>query len=336
MAPTEPPSAPELVFYDWEEDIPQSVIDAFTAEFQIKVTYLTYETSEEGAQNIRDGKVYDVVVMENHYVAVLAAEKLLAEINYSRVPNFDHILPGFRDLIYDPGIFFSVPFNWGTTALVVRSDLIDPPVTRWADLWDTRFSGRIGLWKMKREVIGFTLKSLGYSANSEDLAQIEEAGRRLMALAPSVRFIDDSESVTSAPLLLSGDIVIAHGYAYDALTARAENPAISYVLPEEGPLLWGDNFVIPANSPNKDIAELFINFLLRPEVAAQIARANTYATANADAIALLDDTLRNDPVIYPPGEDLARAEVLLPLDPKVEAVYDRIWAEFVAAVEANP
>ena len=328
-APT-PPLAKELILYNWAGYMPQPVLDAFTAEFGVKVTYEVYETPEQAVENIQAGQAYYVVVMGNEMIPALMADGLLAEIDYRNVPNFKNISANFRDLSYDPGNRHSVPFNWGTTGLLVRSDLVAEPVTRWADLWDERYAGKVAVWPIESELIPIALKSLGYSVNSENPAELEAALERLLELKKNVFFWDlDAPSIV--PPLLSGEAVIADGWAYDALTGRDENEAIVYVLPAEGTILWGDNFVIPANSPNKRTAELFLNFLLRPEISAQIANELYYANANEAARALIDPDVLNDPLVFPPEDALRNAEILLPLSPEGQALHDDIWARFMAA-----
>jgi spermidine/putrescine transport system substrate-binding protein len=171
-APTPPPLADELILYDWPEDYPQSVLDAFSAEYGAKVTYLTYESQEEAAANIRAGQVYDVVVMENQLVPALIADGLLAEIDFRNVPNFKNISPNFRDLASDPNNRHTIPFTWGTSGLVIRTDLVETPPTRWTDLWETGLPDKVVMWNLQRYLIGIALKSLGYSINSEDPVEL--------------------------------------------------------------------------------------------------------------------------------------------------------------------
>jgi spermidine/putrescine transport system substrate-binding protein len=330
--PQPPRLAEALVLYNWAEYMPQSVLDAFTAEYGVKVNTVVYETQEEAVDHIRAGEVYDVVVMGNEFIPTLAADGLLAEINYSNVSNFKNISANFRDLAYDPGNRHSVPFHWGTSGLVVRSDLIDQPVSRWRDLWDERYAGKVAVWGIPRDLIGIALKSLGYSTNSEDPYALEAALDRLVALKSRVQFID-LESASVTPYLESGNVVVAVGWAYDALTGREANPAISYVLPEEGALLWGDNFVIPANSRNRYTAELFLNFLLRPKISAQIVNESYYPVPNAAAQPLIDPHILADPIVYPWNSDLRNAEVMLPLSDSGEKLYADIWQRFLAAGE---
>jgi spermidine/putrescine transport system substrate-binding protein len=319
--------ADELVFYNWGDYMPQSVLDAFTAEYGVKINYLTYDSMEEAVAQVRAGQHYDVVVLEYDLIAPLVADGLLAEIDFQNVPNFKNISNNFRDLAFDPGNKHSIPYGYGTTGLVVRSDLVKAPVTRWADLWDPRYAGKIAARALPAELIGVALKSLGYPLNSEDPQQLEAALQHLLILNP---ILVDDETDKAIPVLLSGEAVIMVGWADDALQARQQNQAISYVLPEEGTLLWGDTFVIPANSPRKYTAEHFLNFLLRPEVSAQIVNENHYAIANEAAYALIDPEIINNPIVFPPGEVIKKADWYLPLSPAGEKLYADIWERFMA------
>lgn len=327
--PTPIPLAKELVFYDWEGDMPQSILDAFTEEYGVKINYLVYESQEEAIANIQAGQIYDVVVMESRFIPMLVKDNLLAELDQTNISNSKNLSANFRDLAYDPGNHYSIPYNWGTTGLVVRSDLVDEPVTRWSDLWDPRYAGKVGLWMgQRREVISLTLKSLGFSANTEDPAELEAALARLLELKSHVLTLEDFDPYTSVGVLTSGQAVITMGYASDFLDGIEQNPAIKYVLPKEGALLWNDTFMIPANSPNQYTAELFLNFLMRPDINAKIVNENLYASPNEAAYPFIEPDIMNNPVIFPPNAELVNAELILPLTADGQKLYDAIWERF--------
>ncbi|MBE7555052.1 MAG: spermidine/putrescine ABC transporter substrate-binding protein [Anaerolineales bacterium] len=329
--PTPPKLVEELIFYNWEDDMPQAVLDAFTTEYGVKVTYLTYDTSEEATANIKSGQVaYDIAVIEHDYVPSLVADGLLAQVNYRHVLNFKNISPNFRDLTFDPNNKHLIPYTWGSTGLIIRSDLVEKPVTRWADLWAKRYAGRIAVRPEPSELITIALKSLGYRVNTEDPAALEAALQHLLELKPSLTFVE-TETEGALAGLLSGEAVILVGWPGDALAAQSRNPAITYVLPEEGTFLWGDGFVISANSPNKDTAELFLNFLLRPEINAQIVNEYHYATANEAAYPFINPDIRNNPIVFPPIEDIEKGEWYLPLSPDGQKLYDQVWQHFMNA-----
>ncbi len=326
---TPPTLADELVFYDWSGDKIETVFDAFTQEYGVKITYVTFESTEEAVENIAAGQVVDVAVIENQFIPSLIDQGLLAEVDFRNVPNFKNISANFRDLAYDPKNKHTIPYTWGTTGLVVRGDLADEPITRWADMWNPHYAGKVANWAVTpRYTLGAALRSLGYSVNSEDPAELEQALGRLRELkSNSIWITDDMHSV--APLLVSGEAVMALGWSEDVWLAQAENENIVYVLPEEGTILWGDNFVIPANSPNKYTAELFLNFLLRPQISAQIVNGNYYPMANEAAREFIDPEILNDPVVYPTNDEMKNATLLLPLSSAGQELYNEIWAQFL-------
>jgi len=323
---------PELSLRNWGGDISQEILDAFEDEYGVHVTYLPYESQEEVVDQIRAGKAYDVVVLENQLIPALVAEGLLAEIDYRNVPNFKNISANFRDLAYDPQNVHAIPYSWGTTGLVVRADLLAHPVTRWSDLWRPHYAGQLLGWPLSRYMIGIALKSLGYSLNSENPADLEDAAAHLITLKPHIT-LREWEPAVAAPYLVSGEILIAVGQADDVIEGQRQNPAIVYVLPEEGGILWGDNFVIPANAQHKEAAEKLINFLLRPEISAQIINETYYWLPNDAALPLVDPEIRDNPAIFPPSEALRNAEILLPLSPEGAALYAQVWERFLAAGE---
>lgn len=322
----------EIVFYDWGDDIPADVLAAFTKEFGITVRYEIYNAQEEVTEKMRTGQVVDVAVLDSQYIPALIRAGMLYKIDYRNVPNFRNVSASFRDLIYDPGNNYSIPYSWGTTGLVVREDLAQGPVTSWNDLWQQDQAGKVMIWNgVQRQMMGIALKSLGYSANSDNPVELEAATARLIALRPNAIFGEDNPATqeTSAPSLLSGEVVMAVGWATDVIKARETNSAIRYVLPKEGALLWGDNFVISASSNHKKAAEAFLNFILRPEISAQITNYNGYPTANENARALVDPAIRNDPVAYPSQEEIKKAEIILPIGPAAEELYNRLWEKFM-------
>lgn len=324
------PLASSLTLHNWDGGMPQSILDAFTAEYGVAIEYLPYAVYEEAQRNLEAGTPIDVLFVGTDVIAQTLNQGLLAELDLSNIPNLRNISVNFRDLSFDPGNRHSIPLGWGTTGLVVRTDLFGRPVTSWRDLWAGE-TGQIGIWDDRRSLIGLTLRSLGYSANSQNPAELEAALERMLDLRPRALFMEQFDPWTSAGEMDSGRIVIALGWAYDGLAGRDLNPSIEYVIPREGTLLWLENMVIPANSPNKTTAELFINFMLRPEIAAQYVNETYYAVANEAAKAFVDPAILNDPVVYPTADLLVNAELMLPLSPEALLLYDSVWDRFLAA-----
>lgn len=329
-----PTLAKSIRFHSWVADVPQEILDRFTAETGVAVEFITYESQDEAMSNLRNGEIFDVVVLNNEYVAVAISENRLAELDYSQLTNFRNISVNFRDLVYDPQNRHSVPYNWGTFGIVVNPEKVTTPITKWADLWNEEFSGKLVIWNGTRTTLGFVLKTLGYDPNTTNLDELAEAEAKLMELRPSVlSFVGASADVV--PLLTTGEGAIAAGYVGDIFAARSEGITLEYILPEEGTLLWGDNFVIPVNSANAYTAHIFVNFLLQPESAATILEYNYYSSPNEGVAPLVAEELGNDPLIFPPNDVLRDASLLLALPTDIEARYSAIWDAFVAG-ETTP
>lgn len=324
--PVIPPE--EIIFYDWPGEPIINVFDEFTAEYGIRVQYVEYESQEEALDQVRAGESYDIVVMDNEFIPTMVREGLLAEIDYRNIPNFNNISANFRDLTYDPKNAHSVPYSWGSTGLIVRTDLVKRPVTQWGDLWDPEFAGKVILWESTpRYTLGIALASLGYSVNSENMVELEEALDKLRELKSGAIWMTDEE--TSADHMASGEGVIAMGWAYDYWAGLDQGAELEFITPREGLILWGDNFVIPSTSKNKQAAELLLNFILRPKVSAQIVNEINYPMANEAASPYIDREILFDPVIFPSSVAMSKAEILLPLSIQGEALYAEIWKRFL-------
>jgi spermidine/putrescine transport system substrate-binding protein len=276
--------------------------------------------------------MYDIIILEHDLLPELLAQNQLAKIDYSRVPNFKNIWANFRDLNHDPGNLHSIPFTWGSTFIIYRPELVSKPITRWADLWELGKDSKIAVRDEERGVIGMALKALGYSINTNDPAQLAAAKQKLAQINNNLILVDSS-SAEAMSALVSGQVVAMVGWSGDMVFARANQLPVTYAFPQEGLMLWGDNFVIPANSPNKATAELYLNFLLRPEVNATIVNQTYYATANEAAREFIDPEIINNPTIFPPLNNLKNAEVFLPLDEETGQRYKQIWQELKASLQ---
>jgi spermidine/putrescine transport system substrate-binding protein len=311
--------------------MPRSVLDAFTAKHGVKVRYVTFGSQEEAVETIEAGKlVWDVAVIETEYLTRLIQKGLLAEIEPQSLPNFKNVSANFRDLAADPRNRHSVPYHFGVTGLLVRTDLVGDSVKRWADLWRPGLAGKIGVRDSRREVLGFTLVSLGYSFNSENPSELEAALKRLRELKKPL-IVVEVEAAKAVPRLLSGEITVLQAWAEDYAVAVEQNKAVRFVIPEEGCTLWGDHFVVSARTANKPAAASFLNFLLEPEVSARLVNEKKYANANEAALPLVMPEIRSDPVVYPPAEQLARGHYYSTLSEKGEQLYADVWNRFKAA-----
>ncbi len=320
----------ELVFLNWENDVPVAVLEQFEQEQGIRVIYRTYDSLEEAVGMIRSGERVDVANLDVRYIPALKESGWLLPLRQDRLPNYRYISPDFRFLAFDPENHYSIPYNWGVMGLLARTDLLSRPVTRWNDLWDETLSPQVALYRGEmRELVGIALKSLGYSVNTEDPAELEQAFQHLAELKRRAVFVEDLGLTTPLDLLLEGETPLAMAFAYDWVEADQRTTDVSMVIPEEGTLLWYESFVIPQSCADRDAAELFLNFLMRPEIAAEIVNFNHYATPNLAAWKHISPEILQNPLIFPNNEILERAEMILPLSSQGEKLYQELWQRYI-------
>ncbi|MBU1190316.1 MAG: extracellular solute-binding protein [Gammaproteobacteria bacterium] len=315
----------KVVVYNWAEYIPEGVLEQFTEKTGIKVEYSTYDNNETmyAKLKLQNGKGYDIVVPSTYLVSRMRKEGLIQPIDHARLTNYKHLDPDLLDKPYDPGNQYSIPYLWGSTAIGVNSDDIDPAsITGWADLWDEQWRGKLLLIDDMREVFHMAYKINGVSTNTTDPAQIEQAYEKLKTLMPNVLVFN-----ADAPRepFLAGDVSLGMLWSGEASMAQEENAAIEYVYPSEGAGFWIDNFVIPAGAENVENAHKFLDFMLRPEVAKQAVEEIGYATPNLTARDLLDEETRNNPIIFPSADVVKAGEFQEDIGEEANALMNDYW-----------
>lgn len=322
----------ELHLYNWSEYIAPQVLADFEAEYGIHVVEDTFASNEELLAKIQSGAGgYDVIVPSDYMVKIMIDLGLLAELDHANLTNLGNLDPFFANPPYDPGLVHCVPYLWGTTGIGYNTEVFAEPPDSWAYLFDpelaAQYAGRMTMLNDEREAFAAALKYLGYSLNTTNEAELIQA-RDLLIQQKAWVYAYESEQYED--LLSSDEIVIAHGWSGDFFMMAAEDERIWYAIPREGGVIWADNLCIPASSRNKEAAELFINFLLRPEVAAANSNYAWYASPNAAAAEFIDAAILQDPAIYPPPEVMARLEWLQDVG-EATPLYSRYWTEVKAA-----
>jgi spermidine/putrescine-binding protein len=321
----------ELNLYGWSEYVPQTLLDKFTEETGINVNYDAYSSNEELMAKLQAGASgYDVIIPSDYTVSILMAQGLLDEIDLAQIPNFANIDPQLQNPGFDPGNKYTVPYQWGTTGLVVDTEKVTQPISKWAQLWDPAFKERVVMLDDEREVLGTVLMTLGYDKNSTDPAQLEEAKQKLIELMPNIRLFDSDSPKTA---LLAGEVWLGLTWNGEASLAHMENPAIQYICPEEGCGFWLDNLAIPKNAPHKDAALKFMNFVLDPANSLLITKEFPYSNPNIKALELLKS---QDAAAYeaymsfagtnPPPDVMQRAKPTLDIG-EATTLWDQIWTE---------
>ena len=324
-----------LFIYNWEDYLHPRIIAAFEREFGVKVTYDTFPSNEHLLAKLQAGGArYDVVFPTHNFLQIYIAQGLLAPLNHDHIPLLSHLLPRFRNNPVDPGNTYGVPYSWGTTALAhnARDTKDDPHLGSWALLFDSgpqRYSGKLGMTDEREEVIAAALQYLGYNPNSRDANQLRQAGAVLQRLKPHIKAFYPGVEIRKA--LITEDLVVAHSWSGETVKAQQSNATVAWSLPKEGATGWFDVMAIPKVAPHKFTAEVFINYMLRPEVAADNAATTGYAIANQVAMErYVAPNVARNPAIYPPDDLLARVTFLEVIPDELLPVYEEIWLRILA------
>jgi spermidine/putrescine transport system substrate-binding protein len=317
-------AAEKLFVYNWTEYIPDEVLQLFTKETGIKIIYATYESNESMYAKLKliEGDGYDLVFPSTYFISKMIKEDMLQPLDHARIPNLKDLDTTLLNREYDPGNRYSLPYMWGSTGIGVNIDLIPAgSVTSWKDLWKEEFGGQLLLQDDMREVFHMALRIKGYSSNSRNPEEIREAFELLEELMPRVLLFN-----SDSPRLpyLAGEVSIGMIWNGEAWMAREENQAISYVYPSEGANFWVDSFAIPKGAKNIDNAHIFINFMLRPDIAALCVEENGFATPVKTALPLLSEEVRSSEIIFPPARIIDSGEFQTDVG-KALVVYQQYW-----------
>ena len=320
----------EVVVYNWGEYINEDVIEMFEEEYDIKVVYDTFTENEDMYPLISIGEVnYDVVCPSDYMINRMIQEDLLAELNYDNIPNIKNIDPAYLKSAeeFDPGNKYSVPYCWGTVGILYNKTMVEEPVTSWSAIFDEKYAKEILMIDSVRDGMGIALKYLGYSMNTLEEAQLEEAKQLLIAQRPFVQgyFVDEVRNK-----MIGGEAALGVIYSGEAISTQRENEDLVYVVPDEGSNVWIDGWVIPKNADNKENAEKWINFMCREDIALMNFEEITYSTPNSAARELIEDAdIKNSTVAFPDEATLERCETFKYLG-ETEEVYLKKWNEMKA------
>lgn len=316
-----------ITVYNWGEYIDPELLKQFEEETGYKVIYETFDSNEGMMAKIEQGgTAYDISVPSEYMVEMMVEKDLLLPIDYSKIPNIQHIDPYFLNLPFDPGNTYSLPYFWGTVGIAFNPTLLEGQTFEsWDNLWDPSLKQRVILVDGARETVGMALNSLGYSLNSTNPNELRQAVDKLKTLKSNVKAVIGDE-VTQ--LMINNEAAISLTWSGQAADMMYENEDIDYIVPGEGSNLWFDNIVIPKTSKNIDGAHAFINFMLDPDVAAQNADYVGYSTPNQSALDLMDPEVVADERFYPNKETRNELEVYKNLGLELLGIYNELFLEF--------
>jgi putrescine transport system substrate-binding protein len=332
--------------YNWSDYIEAGVLAAFTAETAIKVRYDTFDSNDTLETKLLAGKSgYDVVVPTAYFLERQIKAGVFQKLDRSKLPNLAHAWPAIarRLAAYDPGNLYAVNYMWGTTGIGYNvknaRDALggNVPLEEAMSSWDTVFKPE-NLAKFKNcgvymldspdDVLTAALHYLGLNPNTKSEAELEKGARLMTQLRPSVRKFHSSEYIDA---LAAGRICLVVGWSGDIKQAQKRaaeakgGVEIRYAIPKGGAQMWFDNFAIPRDAKNVAEAHEFINYMLRPDVAAKNTNYLAYPNGNLASHALIDPAILNDRTIYPDEQVMKGLYTITSHDPRTQRLINRMW-----------
>jgi spermidine/putrescine transport system substrate-binding protein len=317
-----------LHLYTWADYVKPELLQRFEAEQGCRVVVDTFDSNESMYAKLKAGAGgYDVITPSSYMVSVMHGQGMLRDLDHVRLPNLANVDREYLELALDPGMRFSVPYMLTTTGLGYLKSRVDFFEPTWAMFDRTDLAGRMTMLDDMRETLGAGLKSLGYSLNTTDPAQLEQARDVVIRWKRNLAKLENEQYKTG---VASGEFVLVHGYSGDLFQVQAENEDIAFAVPREGTSLSCDDLVIPADARELELAHAFVNFLHDPRVAAENTDFIQYLCPNAASYPLLSEEIRSNPAIFLGPELRAKCEVIADLG-EHNALYSRTWDQVKAA-----
>lgn len=313
-----------LNVYTWAGVIPGYIIQQFEKESGIKVNFSTYDSNEIMYAKLRAGKNpgYDIVEPSSYYIDRMRRQHMLEKLDKTKLTHFKNLNPDFLDKSYDPQNNYSIPFTWGVTGIFINTDYFAPnSVHRWSDLWSAKYADELLMLDDSREVFSIALYTLNLSGNNTNPEHIKQAYLKLKTLIPNIKIFNSS----TISVLIDEDATIGMVWNGDLFKAKKENPHLDFIYPQDGFVIWVDNFAIPKDAPHQENAYKFLNFMLRADVAKSVALDNNFPTPNLAAQKMLPADIRSSPIVYPSHEVLRRGEFQTDVPDSALALYEKYW-----------
>lgn len=327
--------------YNWSDYIDESILSDFTGETGIRVVYDVFDSNELlETKLLAGGTGYDVVVPSAEFLGRQIQAGVFQPLDKSKLPNLENAWDDIeqRVAVYDPDNTYSVNYMWGTTGIgynerKIKERMPDAPVDSWAMVFDPNVVSKfadcgVHVLDAPSELFPAALNYLGLDPDTRNPDDIAKAEELLKSVRPHVQKFHSSEYINA---LANGDICLAVGFSGDVLQARdraqetGQGVEIRYVIPKEGALMWFDQMAIPADAPHVEEAHAFINYILRPEVAAKASNFVNYANGNKASQPLLDKSVLEDPAIYPDEATVQKLYTKQPYDARTQRLITRAW-----------
>ena len=299
---------PKLNFYNWDTYIGETTLADFQKASGIDVNMSLFATNDELFAKLRAGNPgFDVIVPGSEFVQRMIQAKLLEPLDHAKIPNIKNVAPDFiKDAPYDPGRKFSMPYTWLVIGIGYRKSKVKEVPDSWKYLFDSdEYKGRIAVMSDASELFRNCFKYLGKSINDDSPELIKQAEAMLIKQKPNIKSFHEDNG---QDLLLSGEVDVVMEYNGDIAQVMTEDDDLNFVVPKEGAMKQSDTLAIPKGAPHPENALKFINFILDAKVGAAISETIKYPSPNAAAVALMPASYKDNPVIFPPAEIMAKCE----------------------------
>lgn len=316
-----------LNVFTWEGYLDEVTLAGFTEATGIQVNISVFDSNDAMLMKLQSngGSDYDIVIASDYVLSAARKEGLLLALDREKLTNWDNLNPQYLNQYFDPDNVYSVPYTVGSPMIVYDPEQVEGEITSFSDLWDPQFEDSLWLLDDARVQLGAVLRSLGYSYNTTDEAQLQEAAEKLNAIKPNVRVLNYDMSYD---YFAAGEVKAAYMFTPFVYLTMLDNPNLVAVFPEEGIGFGIDSMVIPVNAPHPENAHAFLNYYLQAEVAKTVAESQFYITPNQAAEALLDpEYLACAPFNIP--EDLLATKEYVEDIGEAESLYQDIWTDFV-------
>lgn len=317
--------------FNWGEYIPDGtegsldINKEFTKLTGIKVNYTTYESNEAMYSKLKGGGVsYDIVIPSDYMIERMQKENMLQKVDVDSLSNYKYIADRYKNLYFDEKNEYSVPYCVGMVGLIYNSAIIDEKPDSWGVMWDEKYNNDILNFNNPRDAFAVAQLYMGYNLNSSDLSQWDAAAEKLKEQKAILQSYVMDEIFQK---MEDGEAAIAPYYAGDFLLMKDNNPDLEFVYPKEGVNIFVDSICIPESSKNYDAAMMYINFLLEPEIALEVAEYVMYASPHTAVINNDDYSLKGNEYLYPDEENYPKVQYFSDIPEDIRLYYERLWED---------
>ncbi len=315
-----------ITVFNWYDYIDESVISMFEQETGISVKYANFTTNEEMYAKLSSGAGdYDVIFPSDYIIERMIKEDMLEKLDPAQVPNAAGVVEWLKTPDYDPEGAYSVPYMWGTVGLLYNTTMLEGEIDSWAPIFDAANQKSVFMLDSIRDSLGIALKYLGYSMNTKEPEALE-AAKQLLLKQKADNIVKGYLVDEVKDKMVAGEAPMAVVWSGDALYAMDQSEDLAYVVPNEGSNVWVDGMCIPKNSKNKELAQQFINFMCRPDIARMNMEYIYYSTPIQAVIDEMGEEEKANATLNPPEDVVARCEFFHDISADM-ALYDQIWME---------